>query len=288
MHNDFSCNALFYPDRCPVFAGFESIAPFDPHTTGYSLANAWWLANLCQLAYCQDCDIARELERVGLCLQHSCCGQSTQGFLTTGPDFAILVFRGTEIEQWPDVLADAEFILTPMRGAPEVHAGFQKALNEIWPEVLAALDEVMAQSLPVWYTGYSLGAALATLAAARRPPAAMVTFGSPRVGEDDFVRLLQDLPIQRFVNCCDIVTQVPPLSFGYMHVGQMEFITSHGRVMRNPESWHVARRQLVGQIEYVAKLPWLRRGMVKLRSVADHAIVNYIAGIVSELQHSRN
>jgi hypothetical protein len=288
MHYDFRYEALYYPDRCPVFTGFESMPPFDPCVTGYSLANAWWLANLCQLAYCQERDIERELARVGLNLQCSCSGKSTQGFLATGDSFAILVFRGTEIEQWPDVLADAEFILTPMRGVPEVHAGFQKALNEVWPAVTVALDAAAAQGLPIWYTGYSLGPALATVAAARRPPAAMITFGSPRVGEEDFARLLQDLPIQRFVNCCDIVTQVPPLSFGYVHVGQMDFITSHGHVLRDPESWLVARRRLIGEIEYAAKLPWLRRGMVKLRPVADHAIVNYIAGIENEFAHLHN
>lgn len=283
MKTDFSYEALLYPDRRSVFAGFESMPPFDPGHTGYSLANAWWLASLCQLAYCQDRKIELELPRVGLRLERYLDGKSTQAFLACGDGFAVLVFRGTEIKQWLDIWTDAQFKLTPLRAVPEVHTGFQDALDQVWPEVEEALDQQQAAGLRVWYTGYSLGAALATLAAARRPPAALVTFGSPRVGDLDFVRLLQDLPIHRFVNCCDLVTQVPPPGLGYWHVGELDLISAAGHILRNPESWHVARRQLVGQAIYQARLPWLRRGMVKNRPAADHAIVNYIAGIEHEL-----
>lgn len=286
MPVDFSREALCYPDRRPVFVAVESVAPFDAENTGLSLTNAWWLANLCQLAYCQTCDIEQELQRVGWRLLEFFEGESTQGYLAAGTGFAVLTFRGTEIEQWPDIKADSAFGLIEFRGVPDVHGGFLGALDEVWPEVEAALDGVAAQGIPIWYTGYSLGAALATLAAARRPPAALYTFGSPRVGDLDFVRRLQELPIQRFVNCCDIVTQVPPPALGYWHVGQQEFITARGRILRNPESWHVARRRLMARLIYAAGLPWLRRGRVTMRSVADHAIVNYVAGIEREMQVS--
>jgi hypothetical protein len=283
MKTDYTYDALFFPDQRPLFDNVEHMPPFDPTHTGYSLSNAWWLASLCQLAYCQDCQIGQELLRVGLRLRRSFCGPGTQGFLAGGDGYAILVFRGTEIKQRVDIWTDAKFRLEPMRAVPEVHSGFQDALEEVWPEVQVALDQQQAAGIPVWYTGYSLGAALATLAAARRPPAALVTFGSPRVGDLDFVRLLHDLPIHRFVNCCDVVTQVPPPAFGYWHVGELDFISATGHVLRSPESWHVARRQLAGQVLYQARLPWLHRTMVKNRPAADHAIVNYIAGIERDL-----
>ena len=38
--------------------------------------------------------------------------------------------------------------------------------------------------LPIWYTGHSLGAALAILAASRKRPAALATFGAPIVVDD--------------------------------------------------------------------------------------------------------
>lgn len=287
MPVDFSRTALYYPDRRPVFVAVDVVPPFDAGDTGFSLGNAWWLANLCQLAYSKAGDIEQALQGVGWQLLKFFEGQSTQGFLAAGTGFAILTFRGTEIEQWLDIRADATFGLIEFRGVPDVHGGFLAALDEVWPEVEAALDPLMAQGIPVWYTGYSLGAALATLAAARRLPVALYTFGSPRVGDLDFVRRLQDLPVQRFANCCDIVTQVPPSALGYWHVGQQGFITAGGRILRNPDSWHVARRQLLAQLSYAVRLPWLRRGLVTMRSLADHAIVNYIAGIESEMQVPR-
>lgn len=283
MKTDFTYDALFFPDQRPLFDAADHILPFDPTDTGFSLSNAWWLASLCQLAYCQDRQIGQALPNAGLHLERSFCGPSTQGFLASGASFAVLVFRGTEIKRWLDIWADARFRLRPMRAVPEVHGGFQDALDEVWPAVQDALDIQQAAGVPVWYTGYSLGAALATLAAARRPPAALVTFGSPRVGDLDFVRLLHDLPIHRFVNCCDVVTQVPPPAFGYWHVGELDFISATGHVLRSPESWHVARRQLAGLALYQTRLPWLHRSLVKDRPLADHAIVNYIAGIESEL-----
>jgi hypothetical protein len=283
MKTDFTYDALFFPDHRPLLANAEHMPPFDPNHTGFSLNNAWWLASLCQLAYCQDCQIGQELPRAGLRLERSFCGPSTQGFLASGNGYAVLVFRGTEIKQWLDIWMDAKFHFAPMRAIPKVHKGFQDALDEVWPEVQEALDQQQATGAPIWYTGYSLGAALATLTAARRPPAALVTFGSPRVGDLDFVRLLHDLPIHRFVNCCDVVAQAPPPAFGYWHVGELDFISATGHVLRSPESWHVARRQLAGQALYQTRLPWLHRAMVKNRLAADHAIVNYIAGIENDL-----
>ncbi len=52
----------------------------------------------------------------------------------------------------------------------------------------------------VWFTGHSLGGALATLAAGRYERAPEVyTFGAPRVGDGEHVKSL-DTPVYRFVN----------------------------------------------------------------------------------------
>jgi alpha-beta hydrolase superfamily lysophospholipase len=47
-----------------------------------------------------------------------------------------------------------------------VHAGFLAALGEVWTTVEAHVKAEQAKkSRPLWITGHSLGAALATLAA---------------------------------------------------------------------------------------------------------------------------
>jgi len=100
-----------------------------------------------------------------------------------------------------------------------VHNGFRKAILSLWPEIL---PEIQRLQTPIFYTGHSLGGALATLAATLRPPRAVYTFGSPRVGNARFVSLLQNLPVYRIASPRDIVAGMPPtaLPFGYRHVGE--------------------------------------------------------------------
>src|SRR5262249_58747833 len=91
----------------------------------------------------------------------------------------------------------------------------------------------------VFFTGHSLGAALATLAAHRYPHTAGVyTFGSPRVGNHAFVASFNARMAQRsfrYVNDHDIVAQVPPellaLPFGlYAHVDELPRLNEHGHI----------------------------------------------------------
>ena len=99
-------------------------------------------------------------------------------------------------------------------------------------------------SAPVYFTGHSLGAALATISVARFQGVncALYTFGSPRVGDDRFVRaVLQKTPkVFRFINCQDIVTQIPPevaLKNYYRHVGEERYINRTGAILDHPSEF---------------------------------------------------
>src|SRR4051812_30440618 len=62
--------------------------------------------------------------------------------------------------------------------------GFWRAESALWPRVQDWLSKCGPGEVVV--TGHSLGAAMATVTAARLPESRLVTFGSPRVGTRAF------------------------------------------------------------------------------------------------------
>lgn len=141
---------------------------------------------------------------------------------TVEDGLVVIAFRGTTFDGW-DMIWDLRSY--PWR-APElgtrVHAGFLKAVRPLWKE---QESEFLKHNDSTVLTGHSKGGAEATVLAALmartgRPPRALVTFGSPRVGFSGLGRVLADVPVLRFVNGSDAVARVPlPAPFPYRHVG---------------------------------------------------------------------
>jgi hypothetical protein len=135
-------------------------------------------------------------------------------------------------------LTDFDATLAPWRGAKDldVHDGFAAAALALLgdndnPGLRGYLRDRLQASpnLKFWFTGHSLGAALATLAAYDFGNVqALYTYGSPRVGNLGFARAFSrsDVPHYRVVHHHDIVTQVPfPFpAIGYEHVGDLKYI----------------------------------------------------------------
>ena len=112
----------------------------------------------------------------------------------------------------------------------------------------------------IWFTGHSLGGALATLAADRciRQGAMLglgdlggvYTFGSPLVGNrhfaDGFNSRVRGRSF-RFVNDQDGVTKVPPQFLGYCHVNTERFVGEDGPGLPFSEALidHTPRRYAV-------------------------------------------
>lgn len=206
-------------------------APFDPAEPEFSPVNAWWLSELSRLVYRREPHESGRplpsrdevLARVGLRERAAFRnGNLFAALAETAPGarrpFAVLVFRGSagRLDNW---LANFDLTPVPWPTGGRVHAGFKGALLGFWPAILESLREI---EVPVFHTGHSLGAALATLAATLRPPRALYTFGSPRVGNARFVRNLKSLPVYRIAAPRDIVTSLPPsvFPFGYRHAGR--------------------------------------------------------------------
>ncbi|MFK4214043.1 lipase family protein [Streptomyces sp. NPDC030920] len=70
-----------------------------------------------------------------------------------------------------------------------IHYGFGEALDGAWAQIRGAVDEFRDNDQTLWFTGHSLGGALAMLAAARLhfeehnlTADGVYTFGQPRTG----------------------------------------------------------------------------------------------------------
>jgi triacylglycerol lipase len=160
-----------------------------------------------------------------------------RGFLAEGNGALVVAFAGTDPLVVADWVTDFDFAM----GADDIHQGFGKALDAVWPEIRAVLiDRAPTQHLIL--VGHSLGAALAVLAAWRVlgdqalqnlaiKPQAVYTFGMPRVGSASFAQAFNQTLAGctiRFVHGDDIVPTVPPPELGFAHVGRLLRCERHG------------------------------------------------------------
>jgi triacylglycerol lipase len=233
---------LLQPETNPTgYSALEhaSIFPFEPGTALASRTNAWWLADASWLAYSKDPDaVARVFrDRADLACRYVAV-EGAEAYFTSCDAFAIVVFRGTQPDDWDDLFDDACY-KTVAWDVGHVHGGFARRLAKVEDE----LGRFIAQrpsGCPVWFTGHSLGAAIATLAAYRHRGilGGVYTFGSPLIGNEVFrnaaAATFQTRSV-RYVNDHDIVTRVPPAPFAlpaglFTHIDHPQWIDEDGRV----------------------------------------------------------
>lgn len=260
---------LQFPGDATDFFARTPLPPFEPEASGYNTGNALWLAELSRLVYRRDVEEdgpapqpsrTSFLARAGMRQRRffNSFDTDTQAMLVepiSGPAFAVLVFRGTE-QKTRDYLTDLELGTLWLTGNKKgIHEGFAEALNSVWGSISMELSRL---ACPVFFTGHSLGGALATLAAARRAPKALYTFGSPRVGNAAFAASLAATPVYRVVDDEDIITTVPPEALGFRHAGAEQRLT--------------APRQNASYLDRLLNPP---------KFLADHALVNYVDRIAA-------
>jgi triacylglycerol lipase len=225
---------VFHPEADAAYRHFDGHAevPFAPGAATLTRANAWWLAEAALLAYWDRDDALQRFAAAGLEAE-IVQGGATQAYVASTAAAVLVAFRGTEPDRLGDVLDDVGFALVDWPHG-SVHHGFREALDRVWTPLAARLS-TLAGSRTVWFTGHSLGAAVATLAADRFPATAGVcTLGSPRVGNRQFAAAFDARfggRAVRYVNDTDIVTHVPtPFPLPYKHVGELRQITPDGRI----------------------------------------------------------
>lgn len=206
--------------------------PFEPRAAAYSPVNAWWLAEAALLAYHPESDVKQKLPAQWKLIRFL-SNQSTQAYIAGANDAVIVAFRGTEIRSFTQLVADWLMNFTIQlepEGSGKCHGGFLDGVNLVYEDLVAALEEFGA-GRPIWFTGHSLGAALATIAAGRYAKAhGLYTFGSPRVGDIAYGSRFPS-PATRIVNHRDPVANVPRAR-DYSHLGAPLWIDAHGQARR--------------------------------------------------------
>lgn len=216
----------------------------------------------------------------------------TQGVVLENEHYRLLAFRGTEPTQVRDIKTDLDRKLIPIPNelrapdqgddASQVHQGFARALEEVWPELIRYLDD--SQALPLVISGHSLGGALATLAALALSErvvlrqgkpieiVSVVTFGQPRVGDGRFASHYDRRlgPIHwRVVNNRDIVPRLPPREMGFRHVGRLLYFDAEGKPSLDPSQW----LRLLDRFKFDTQSDWT----VQMREyIEDHSMDRYI------------
>jgi len=140
-----------------------------------------------------------------------------------------IVFRGTK--GYADVKTDIDEIraeLYPENPEIKVHNGFLKQFNSIKQQVLDTINNNLNDLTAIHFSGHSLGAALATIAAGYFSPLIRLdnnirivchTIGCPRLGNKGFVKWWTDKVDEsyRILNKHDPVPLVPVNPF-YTHI----------------------------------------------------------------------
>ncbi len=269
---------------------------FNPNATQYNGENALFLADCAKLAYHNKDKIKQAmLEQLNFTHFHFFSGKSTQAFIAGNDKFIIVAFRGTE-GKVQDVLADAK--LKPEAGPigkngpiGKLHRGFHDGLHEVWDDTSTDMNmrqfikQILDNKQSIWFCGHSLGAALATIAAAEYifegndtdgnedAVKGIYTIGQPRVGNDEFAEAFDEILGEkcfRFVNNNDVVTRIPPpgIILDYTHVGQELYLDRKGKLQDSIPWWKKFWDRLNGVRKDIGK--------IGLDALADHGSQKYV------------
>lgn len=210
------------PDRLTRCAPALERASFRPDAERTNLSDAAWATWLSELTNVSDTgELARALARhpgLALIRRLDVPRENLRILFFEHKDYVAVTFRGTE--SWQNVLADLHVIpqserVTGIPGA--VHGGFWNLLMTSWNQIASLVEHAVASGKPLWFSGHSLGGALATLAAAKailmeHPSVHLVTLAAPRVGDERFAQVFERQAVRpvRVVLGDDIVPRMVP------------------------------------------------------------------------------
>lgn len=230
-------------------------------------------AELAWVAYLEESSAQDTVSQIGLRETLFFDKDGSQAYMFANEHDCIVACRGTEPKEWNDIRADLNAIWVLSETVGHVHSGFKNEVDDLWPRLEKSL---MANKKTLWFTGHSLGGAMATISASRcflshipSVPKQLFTYGSPRVGNNSYVNHV-NLDYVRWVNNNDIVTRVPPAWLGYRHTGQEMYFNSNGE-LRKMSKWQRSKDRWRGL--------WLGIRQGQIDHFSDHSMDLYIENI---------
>lgn len=218
----------------PIYA--EDVKALPTQRAAYSDRMSAMMAKIAMLAYVAFEDSQRKdildgiLKRGQIKLLHTIAVDETEAIVVETEKFAAVAFRGTTSRK--DIRTDLQSRFNVSSVEVEgrtadvsVHEGFYTSFAKVSDQIREIL--LASGNKTVFFTGHSLGGALALVASAAFGAderigdriGAVYTFGAPRVGKRDFADYVK-APHYRVINQGDIVPLVPPnWLLGYVHTG---------------------------------------------------------------------
>jgi len=247
--------------------------------------------------------------------------QGIAAFIMQDQQNIVLSFRGTEMLDLKEWSIDFRVAFVPMTahasdGASSgksakkplvlAHSGFLTALglqvsseaNSPFEKIYGILVQMLAKApRKLWITGHSLGASLSSIFTAQlvldadtallSNLAGVYTYGQPRCGNEEYIKLFVDLEkrglVIRAVNKKDVVTTVPTKVLAYRHHGCKIDIISDTSLMfwYNGDTVKIARVAVHGEKKDPQKSYALKKVVLLLMpdSVEDHYPSHYVRNI---------
>jgi len=154
-------------------------------------------------------------------------------------DEIYISIRGTDdLSDWFNNLRRWKHRFLP---GTKVHSGFLEHLNMVYDDIFKEIIEYKKITI----IGHSLGGAVSVLLGSKISyfdssiECNVVTYGSPRVGDNKFKLLCNSLPnfkCYRVYNNYDLITKVP--YFGFHHIGLKYKVTSNNVSMYKIKKTH--------------------------------------------------